>query len=211
MDKKLIYQTTAIAALVALVSVFIQIVGGSSMPAGVPAQPYGVSIEDFVSGIDNAPQTVLLFFAGDSAFPLSYLLVFVGLYVLTSERARPFALVGLAIGALTALFDSAENAYFISYALQSYNGVTVPEPDISTIYMLTTLKWTAAFGTLYAFGLIFPRGTLLERGIMVLMLAFPVFGIAGLVQPSLIAFRGLFFLVGMPLFAWYFWQKAKAV
>ena len=43
-----------------------------------------------------------------------------------------------------------------------------------------------------------------------LMLLFPLIGALGVAAPGLVALRGLFFLVGMPLFAWHFWKRAQA-
>ena len=42
------------------------------------------------------------------------------------------------------------------------------------------------------------------------MLLFPLVGVLGVALPGLIAFRGLFFLVGMPLFAVLFWRGREA-
>jgi hypothetical protein len=47
--------------------------------------------------------------------------------------------------------------------------------------------------------------------IAALSLVFPLVGVLGVANPSLVAARGLFFLVGMPIFAWYFWNEARTV
>jgi hypothetical protein len=71
------------------------------------------------------------------------------------------------------------------------------------------LKWAGAFVTLFPFGVAFPRGTLFEKILIALMLLFPLVGVLGIANPPLVAVRGLFFLVGMPLFAVYFWQQSR--
>lgn len=210
MNRKSIFQASAIAALMAFVAVIIQAAAQFSVPQGVQLQPSSVPIplEEFVRASNEYPDHALGFFGADSLFVLSYLLVFVGLYGVTVDHARPFALLALGLGIFTGLMDATENALFISYALAAKNGMTLTNPDIPFLYVLTNLKWMGAFGTLYAFGLVFPRASWLERMIAILMLAFPLVGVLGVANPGLIVVRGLFFLIGMPLFAGYFWRKS---
>lgn len=201
-----------IAAIVAFVAVVIQAIAGSSLPSGVFAQPgIPAPVEEFARASNEFPDTALGFFGADSLFILSYMMVFVGLYTLTSETARPFALLALGAGILTGILDATENAFFITYALGTKAGLPLTNPDLPLVYILTNLKWMAAFTTLYAFGLVFPRRNLLEWVIVGLMLLFPIVGVLGVANPNLIVVRGLFFLVGMPLFAFYFWRRAGDV
>lgn len=210
MDKKLQFQAAAVAAVSALVAVILQVAAGLSLPQGVQIQPgFPVPLDQFVRASNDYPDIALGFFGADSLFVLSYLLVFVGVYTLTAERARPFALVGLGAGIFTAFLDAAENAFFITYALGAKNGIPLLSPDLPLIYILTNLKWMGAFATLYAFGLVFPRSGWLSWLISALMLIFPIVGVLGIANPSLIVVRGLFFLIGMPLFALYFWQHSR--
>lgn len=209
MDRKALFQAAAVAAVVAFGCVLVMAVAGN-LPNGVSVQPSvrPVSIEEFARATNDYPDASLGFFGADSLFILSYALVFVGLYAAAAERARAFALVGLGAGLLAAMLDALENAFFITYALAARNNMPLTNPDLPLLYVVTNLKWMAAFATLYAFGLVFPRRTLLEWAIAALMLLFPLVGVLGVANPSLIAIRGLFFLIGLPLFAWYFWQQS---
>ena len=210
MDKKQVMQAATIASVVAFIAVIAQAAAGFSLPQGVQVQPaFPVPLEQFVRASNEFPDTALGFFGADSLFVLSYVLVFVGLYVVTAERARPFALAGLGLGIFTAMMDASENAFFITYALGAKNGIPLTNPDVPLIYILANLKWMGSFATLYAFGLVLPRTGWLSWLISALMLAFPVVGVLGIANPSLIVVRGLFFLVGMPLFAVYFWQRSR--
>ena len=212
MDKKQVLQAATIASVVAFIAVIAQAAAGFSLPQGVQVQPaFPVPLEQFVRASNEFPDTALGFFGADSLFVLSYVLAFVGLYVVTAERARPFALVGLGLGIFTALMDASENAFFITYALGAKNGIPLTNPDVPLIYILANLKWMGSFATLYAFGLVLPRDGWLSWLISALMLVFPVVGVLGIANPSLIVVRGLFFLVGMPLFAAYFWQRSREV
>lgn len=210
MDKKTLYQAATIASVVAFIAVTTQAAAGFSLPQGVQVQPaFPVPLEQFVRASNEFPDTALGFFGADSLFVLSYMLVFIGLYVVTAERARPFALIGLGLGIFTALMDASENAFFITYALGAKNGIPLTNPDVPLIYILANLKWMGSFATLYAFGLVFPRTGWLGWLISALMLVFPIVGVLGIANPSLIVVRGLFFLIGMPLFALYFWQLSR--
>lgn len=210
MNRKMIFQGAALAALVAFIAIILQATAVSSLPAGVQVQPsLPMSSDEFLTASTDFPGNALGFFGADTLFVTSYLLVFAGLYALTRENAHPFALIGLLAGIFTGLMDTAENGYFITYALAGRAGIDPPAPDFMLPYLLGHLKWAGAFVTLFAFGLAFPRGTLLEKIILGLMLLFPVVGVLGIVNPSLIVVRGLFFLIGMPLFAVYFWQQSR--
>lgn len=210
MNKRVLFQAAAFAAVVAFVCVLVMAVAGN-LPDGALVQPSSVPvrIEDFLRATNDYPDATLGFFGADSLFILSYLLVFVGLYAATAAHAHPFAVIGLGAGVLTALLDAAENAFFITYALATKNGIRVTNPDLPLIYILTNLKWMASFATLYAFGVVFPRRTRVEWILVVLMLLFPLIGVLGVANPALILVRGLFFLIGMPLFAWYFWRQSR--
>jgi hypothetical protein len=203
MERKAIFGAAAVAAFVALASIIGMMVATSGLPAGVTVQPYGIDSAQVLSTMTSYTDSTLLFFSSDTLFPISYALVFVGIYAITAERARPLALVGIGTGILTALFDVSENALFITYALMIRSGATVAA-DVVSIYVLTTLKWTMAFATFYSFGLAFPRGRWFEWLITALMLIFPLWGAATTALPDLIPTRGLFMLGGMLLLGVYF-------
>ncbi len=212
MDKKVILQAAALAAVLAFIGVVIQAVASFSVQSGVQLQPgIPMPIDQFIRASNDYSDTTLTFFAADSLFILGYLMVFVGLYSVTVERARAFALIGMGAGVLTALLDATENAFFITYALGAKAGMPLTNPDLPLVHIITNLKWMAAFATLLAFGLVFPRRKMLQWVITGLMFLFPLVGILGVANPALIAVRGLFFLVGMPIFAWFFWQQSREV
>jgi hypothetical protein len=211
-EKKTIYQASMLAALVALVCVLVMGFVIRSPEPGMslqPSQPAG-PVSDFVRPINQYPDLVLRFLASDTLFVLSYLMVFVGLHATVADRAGAFAAIGLGAGVLAALFDAVENAFFITYALQASNGVTLTQPDLPLIYVVANLKWMGAFAGLYAFGLAWPRDTRLGWVISGLMLLFPLVGALSVAVPGLVLARGVFFLIGMPIFAWHFWQKSRA-
>ncbi len=210
MERRATLQAAALAAVVAFVcAIFLGFVIREP-DAGVSLQPVMPGpVSEFIRPINEYPELVLRFLATDTLFVLSYLVVFAGLHATVADRARALAIIGLGVGVVTALFDATENAYFIAYAAASLNGVPLTDPNLPIIYVLANLKWMGAFATLGAFGLAWPRENRLDWIISALMLLFVLVGVLGIALPGLIPLRGLFFLVGMPLFAWHFWRQAR--
>jgi len=211
MERKTVLYASTVAALAAFVCAIVMGFGVPVPGPGVSLQPSvpPVPLSEFVRPTNEYPELALRFFAADSLFVLSYLMVFVGLYTVAVDRSRGFAGVGLGAGVLAALLDVTENAFFITYARLALNAVPLEQPALPLIYVLANLKWMAAFAALYAFGLVWPRNSWLGRIISGLMLIFPLVGVLGVANPNMIAWRGLFFLIGMLLFAWYFWRQAR--
>lgn len=205
-ERQIILRAAAVAAFVAFVAVLLMGFGVTVPDATVSLQPDPLPPREFAVASNRYPDQALAFFAADSLFVLSYLIVFAGLYELTKGRGRVLAVLALGAGILTGLFDATENAHFITYALLVKNGVPLTNPAITLIGILGNLKWMASFATLYGFGLIFPTEGWLNRIVMGLMLLFPLLGVLGVAFPALIEVRGLFFLLGMPLFAFTFWR-----
>jgi hypothetical protein len=211
MDKRLVYQTGAFAALIALAGALAQAAAVFSAPAGVQLQPSApLPPAEFMLASSQYAQTTLAFFTADTIFIFGYMIVFAGLYAVTAPRARVIALLALGAGLATGLFDHVENGFFITYAQSYQAGVPILEPDSPTLHLITHLKWIGAFTALLAYGLIFPRELWRERLIVALMLLFPLVGALGIALPELVPVRGLFFLIGMPLFAFDFWMRSRA-
>lgn len=210
MNRRAVFQAATVAGLAALVCAILMGFVFRAPDPGVSLQPSWppVAAADFVRPVNEYPESMLRLFATDTLFILSYLTVFVGLYATVADRAPALAVVGLGAGALTALFDAVENAYFVTYAYSSLNGVPLSDPDLTTIYVVANLKWVAAFVTLYVFGLAWPRVDRLGWIISALMLLFVLVGVVGIVLPGLFLLRALFFVVGFPLFAWHFRRQS---
>ena len=211
MENKTLLYAGMIAALVAFLAA-LMMGFGVPLPAGEvtwqPSYP-PTALADFVRPITAYPDQMLRFFAADSLFVMSYLMVFAALYGVMPGRVRPLALVGFGAGILTALFDATENGFFITYALLARQATPLPDPPLTLIFMLSYLKWAASFTTLYAYGLVLPRNTRLSWVVDGLMLLFSLVGVLSIAWPGLTDLRGLFLLLGMALFAAYFWQQAS--
>lgn len=207
-EKQIVLRAAAIAAIIAFVAILVLAVG-IPIPEAVRLQPGPGPVTEFTLATYEYTDEALAFYAADSLFVLSYLVVFAGLYELTKERGRVLAMIALGAGILTGLFDAVENAHFVIYALLVKSGASVTDPAVVLIGVLGNLKWMASFATLYLFGLIFPLEGWFNRLLIGLMLLFPIIGVLGIAFPVLVELRGLFFLVGMPLFAFVFWSASQ--
>ena len=175
-----------------------------------PSHPIG-TVPDFMRPIMKYPKLVLQFFAADSLFVLSYLVVFVGLFTVVIRRSRTFAYIGLGAGILTALLDAIENSFFITYASMVLKNVPLIEPALPLIYIIANLKWMGVFAAFFVFGLVWPRDEWLGWVVSSLMLLLVLIGVLGIYFPSLVQICALFLLPGMLLFAWYFWKQTRKI
>lgn len=209
---RFLYQATLLAALVAFVATILM---GFGVPApddigGFQMSQYPGPLSEFLAPITRYPELVLRFFSADTLFVISYTVVFVGLAVFTAQTARPLAWLGLGAGLLTAAFDATENGFYIVYATSVLNGAEITDPAYTVLIMLTYLKWMAAFVAFAAFGLAWPRDGVLNWVIAALMVSFPLVGVLGIAFGGvLFELRGLYFLIGFPLFALTFWRQLR--
>ena len=211
MNDRVTFQAAAVAALIAFCCTLVMGFGvhpPDGAPGLQPTHPTGPA-SDFVRPSNEYPERVILFFTADSLFVLSYTIAFAGLYAIVAGRSRLLASIGLGAGLLSALLDAAENAFLITYALLARNGAPLTDPALPAIYVLANLKWMAGFCTFYAFGLAWPREGWLGWALSALMLLFPLVGILAIPWPALVGIRGIFLLIGMPLFAWDFWRRSR--
>lgn len=207
-----VFRLTFAATLAAIISVVAMTVSNLAVPTLVlqPSQLYG-PVSEFIKATNENPGMVLKFFAADSAFVLSYLMVFIGAHAVIVNRAGTFAAVALGAGILTALLDAVENAFFITYALSALNGIPLTEPSLPLIYILGNLKWMAGFAAFYAFGLVWPRDSRLGLLLSFSLLLFPFVGVISIAWPSITPLRGIFFLIPLILFAVFFLREARSV
>ena len=158
--------------------------------------------------ISNHAEIVLRFMALDTLFVIGYVTVFAVLFLSVAPENRLIAGIGIGAGLVGALADTFENLFYITYATAALNGNSV-EPVLPFHYFASMLKWLGAFSALGFFALVFPTRTTFERILVILMCTFPLGGALSIASPQFFLMRALFFVVGFPLFAVYFWQLAK--
>jgi len=214
-----LYRAVAIAAVVAFCCTLVMGFGPKppkGKPSLQPTHPTGPA-SDFMYASEKHADKALIFFTADSLFVLSYTIAFLGMFAVAATQSRALATFGLGAGLIAGALDAIENAFMLTYALLSKAGAPLPEPALPQIYILANLKWMAAFAAFYAFGLVWPRdgrkrSVVRWRGwlITVVMLAFPIVGLLALLFPILVEVRGIFLLLGMPIFAWDFFARSRS-
>jgi hypothetical protein len=109
----------------------------------------------------------------------------------------------------TILLDSTENAFLISYAQKSINGSAVTNPALPLLYVIANLKCTGSYAGFLVFGLAWPKESKFDWVLSAVMILYPVSGVLSIILPGLISLRGIFLLLSMLLFCWYFAVKCK--
>ncbi len=142
---------------------------------------------------NSHPDAAIAYFTLDTAFVISFTLVFVGLYAFTRERARPYAAFALAAGVFTGVTDAIENAIYWSYAMQAHAGVALEDVDVRLLSVLTNLKLVGFFATYLTFALLFPRRSRLELAALCLMTLPPTLGLLSMGVRDLADLRPLLF------------------
>lgn len=151
------------------------------------------TVESFIAPTNEHPDAAVLHFVLDTAFVISFTLVFVGLYVLTRERAPEFSAFALGAGIFTGLADAVENGLYWVYAMRATAGEPLTDPALELLSLLTNLKVVGFFTTYLTFALVFPRRDRLERITTLILLLPPTVGLVTLGVREIVDLRPLLF------------------
>ncbi len=157
--------------------------------------------------IQTQPGLLLDYMSLDTLLVISYLAVFGALFLCAPAGGRLIAALGLGFGILAGLSDIIENILYIVYGLGSLHGADVA-PDLPFHYYVSMLKWIAAFTSVGLTTLVFPRRSLLEWLVVLVMATFPLGGALSIARRELVPLRAIFFVVGLPLLAILFMRRA---
>jgi hypothetical protein len=166
-----------------------------------------VSVTRFLIPVNEYPGLMLRFLTADGFLILGGILLYLGFYTLIAEKSRLIAGVGLGVGLFTIVLDSTENAFLISYARQSLNGTPVNTPALPLLFVLANLKMMGSYAGFLIFGLAWPRACTLDRTISSMMILYTITGVFSIMFSWLILPRGIFLLLCILLFIWYFASK----
>jgi len=188
-------------------------IGSAIVAAGLNIQPTETvaTSQQILAMARDHTSTLLRFMALDTIFVIGYVTVFAATFLAIPKEDRLIGGIGLGAGILAGLADMTENALYVIYALAARNGNTELTPWLPFHYLATGVKWMAAFAAIGMLLLVFPRRTILERAIVVVMATFPLLGAVSIAWPALAPLRAIFFVVGLPLLAVYFRRRANEV
>jgi hypothetical protein len=211
MDKKKNLTLALIGSLTAVISILYLGFGIPAPESVASLQPtdVAVSVDKFLIPINEYPGLMLRFMTADSFLILGGILLYLGMYTVVSEKKRLIAAIGLGIGLLTIILDSSENAFLISYAQQSKNGFAVTNPALPLLFVIANLKMAGSYAGFLIFVMAWPRASKLEWILSTVMILYTVTGVLSIVLSELILLRGIFLLLSMLLFCWYFVVKVK--
>ncbi len=134
--------------------------------------------------------------------------MYTGLPSVTAPQNRPLGLLGLNADLLAAILDGLKRILHQVCAACAKRSAA-HRTFLPSVYILANLKWITGYSSVLAFALAFPRKSHLEWIIFVLLLSFPLIGLAGSPFPRLEPLRQLPFLIGIPLLALYFWKRPR--
>jgi hypothetical protein len=186
-------------------------IGSALVAHGLPVQPTETvaTSQEILAMARDHTGTLLGFMAFDTIFVIGYVAVFAAIFLAIAPEDRLIGGIGLGAGILAGLADMTENALYIVYAFAAHYSNSELTPWLPFHYLATGVKWLAAFTAVGMLLLVFPRRTALERSIVAVMSTFPVLGAVSVAVPGLAPLRALFFVIGLPLLAVYFRQRAS--
>ena len=213
MSMRTVSKLTAALGLWSSLLVFILI--GMNIVTGV-SQEYFESMHparEYAERIVRDAGPLNAAFTVDNLFVVSYAAFFVGLGVLFKSQADSLVVkIGVGAMLLVALLDSVENHHITAMAQSALAGVALPDAEIRTQVIISSLKFhVSCFGALL-FALAFPRESRLGKMIGWLLAGYGFCGVLVLTSPPslllpLALLRTAFFvmsflLAGIMLWSW---------
>jgi hypothetical protein len=215
MEKMKVFRLALIGSMTAVLSILFLGFGIPMPESVVSLQPSDVAVSAarFLIPVNEYPGLMLRFLTADSFLVLGGILLYLGMYNVVSEKSRFIASVGLGIGLFTILMDGLENAFLISYAQQSINGTAVTDPALPLLFIIANMKMMGSYSGFLVFGLAWPRQSTSDWALSAVMILYTATGVFSIIISKLIVPRGIFLLLSMLLFTWYFakhvWKKPQ--
>jgi hypothetical protein len=200
-------RTAAIAALIMLASalalaVLLQVTTGE-LSYFQPSETPGAT-QDFTAPTNERSGAAVAYFTLDTAFVISFTLVFVGLYTLTKNVAPDFSRFALGAGIFTGVVDAIENALYWVYAMRAEAGQALTDPALELVATMTNLKLVGFFATYLTFALILPRTNRIAWLATLVMLLPPTIGLLSLGWREIAEVRPVLFSSPALLLFWVF-------
>jgi hypothetical protein len=167
---------------------------------------------DYARFLAARPLTFRVVVGLDNAFIALYAAQFVLLYEWVAKNGAPRALARFALGAvlLAAGLDLGENMHFLVMSRRVDGGFPLAEAAQHAQALASWAKFHVSYVGLFAFGLVYPRRTKLERGLafalmwMQLAVGIAVYVFSAETAARLAVARVVFFIVGLSANAYAF-------
>ncbi|MHA1944003.1 MAG: hypothetical protein ACW96M_06380 [Candidatus Thorarchaeota archaeon] len=140
----------------------------------------------------------------DNFFMIGYLAIFYGLYLITKGKDELFAKIGFLLGSVTFVTDLIENAFQIALLTGVPNGWVPADNVFSSLWVFMYVKDISSYMAGFVFivmllvSLNLPRDFREEKMILVILLGlYVVLGIIAIIDPSLLVYRNLSFMIDL--------------
>ncbi len=142
----------------------------------------------------------------DNFFMIGYLSIFYGLYLITKGKDELFAKIAFLLGSVTFVSDLIENAFQIALLTGVPNGWVPADNVFSTLWVVMFVKDISSYMAGFIFivmllvSLNIPRDFREEKIIFIILLGvYVILGVIAIIDPSLLVFRNLSFMVDLLL------------
>lgn len=177
------------------------------------------SVADVIADlIATSPEDISIKLASlvfDNFFIIGYVSIFYGLFLITKERDRFISMLGFALGLTTGFTDLLENALQVALLNGVPNGWVPTDNIFSSLWMVMYVKDISSYMAGFVFVVLLlltlnaPMELRMSKVIFVILLGLYVsLGVVALVEPSLLVFRNLSFMVDLLIASLLFRQLA---
>ncbi len=140
----------------------------------------------------------------DNFFMIGYLSIFYGLYLITKGKDELITKIAFLLGGVTFAFDLIENAFQIALLTGVPNGWVPADNVFSTLWVVMFVKDISSYMAGFIFivmllvSLNIPRDFREEKIIFIILLGvYVILGVIAIIDPSLLVFRNLSFMVDL--------------
>ncbi|MFW9964930.1 MAG: hypothetical protein ACFFCX_15275 [Candidatus Sifarchaeia archaeon] len=181
-------------------------------------RPIANIIADLVAA---SPQDIIIKLTSlvfDNFFIIGYLCIFYGLFLITKERDRFISMLGLALGLTTGVTDLLENALQVALLNGVPNGWVPADNVFSSLWLAMYVKDISSYMAGFVFFVLLllslnvPIEIRISKVIFVVLLGLYVsLGVVALIEPLLLVFRNLSFMIDLLIASLLFRRIASAI
>ncbi len=177
-------------------------------------------ITDIIADLTGATaQDINIKLAGlvfDNFFMIGYLAIFYGLFLLTKGEEELMAKVAFALGSLTFISDLVENAYQVALLTGVPNGWVPADSVFTSFWIVMYVKDISSYMAGFTFIVLLllslsnPQENRSFKLIFAILLGLYVgLGVIAIVEPSLLVFRNLSFMIDLFIASFIFLQMSR--
>jgi len=179
-------------------------------------RPIANVIADLVAASAQDINIKLASLVFDNFFMIGYLAIFYGLFLLTKGEEELMAKVAFALGSLTFISDLVENAYQVALLTGVPNGWVPADSVFTSFWIVMYVKDISSYMAGFTFIVLLllslsnPQENRSFKLIFAILLGLYVgLGVIAIVEPSLLVFRNLSFMIDLFIASFIFLQMSR--